>query len=227
VEATDNLGLNKVSLGLPVTVTIIRPQTGLLPFLARNSLWMALAAILIAGAVLGMSMARGRRNRLAEAAGRGSRKDPLTQPVQGEGSIGMFARRSLRLPWAHPVKQSDAYLVRLKEDGQPITAQPIPVAEPETVFGSDPLQATRILDDPSVSPLHARLKEENGQYILSDERSTAGTWVNYEQLSVPRRLHHGDVLHIGRISYRFMLRKPPEQDPPRRSPLAGGKPESS
>jgi hypothetical protein len=128
-------------------------------------------------------------------------------------------RRSLRLPWARPVKQSDAYLVRLKEDGQPISAQPIPVTLPEMVFGSDPLQATRILDDPSVSPLHARLKEENGEYVLYDEHSTAGTWVNYEQLTASRRLQHGDVLHIGRISYRFMLRKPPEQAPPRRMPL--------
>ena len=81
-------------------------------------------------------------------------------------------------------------------------------------FGSDPIQATRILDDPSVSPLHARLKEEHGEYILSDEKSVAGTWINYEQLTTPRRLQHGDVLHIGRLSYRFMQRKPPERPTP-------------
>ena len=211
LEAADNLGLNRVSLGVPVTVTVVRPQLGLLPFLARNSLWVALAAILVAGAVLGISLAWGRRRRVEMAAGRGSQKDPLTQPVQPE-----VGRRTLRLPWARPARQSDAYLVRLKEDGQPITAQPIPVTVPETIFGSDPLQATRILDDPSVSPLHARLKEEAGEYVLYDERSTAGTWVNYEQVTMPCRLQHGDILHIGRISYRFMLRKPPEQGPPRR-----------
>jgi pSer/pThr/pTyr-binding forkhead associated (FHA) protein len=66
------------------------------------------------------------------------------------------------------------------------------------------------LDDPSVSPLHARLKEKGGEYFLSDEKSVAGTWVNYEQLTGPRSLNHGDVIHFGRLSYRFMLRKPPE-----------------
>jgi hypothetical protein len=31
-------------------------------------------------------------------------------------------------------------------------------------------------------------------------------------------LQHGDVLHIGRLSYRFMLRKPPERPAPRITP---------
>ena len=87
------------------------------------------------------------------------------------------------------------------------------------IFGSDPLRASRILDDPSVSPLHARLRFSHGEYILSDEGSTAGTWVNYEQLNAPRSLKHGDVLQIGRFSYRFMLRVPPERPAPTVTPL--------
>lgn len=138
--------------------------------------------------------------------------DPLTQPVAGTTG------KHMRLPWKRPAKQPDAYLVRLKEDGQPVTAPPISVIAPEMTFGSDPLQVTRILDDPSVSPLHARLREQNGEYILSDENSVAGTWVNYENLAAPRRLHHGDVLQIGRLSYRFMLRKPPERPLPKINP---------
>jgi pSer/pThr/pTyr-binding forkhead associated (FHA) protein len=86
-------------------------------------------------------------------------------------------------------------------------------------FGSDPLQVTRILDDPSVSPLHARLIEQNGEFTLIDENSIAGTWVNYEQLHVPRLLHHGDVLHFGRLSYRFLLQNPPEKKTPHREPI--------
>ena len=56
------------------------------------------------------------------------------------------------MPWKRPAKPAEAYLVRLKEDGQPMTAPPIPISTPEMTFGSDPLQVTRILDDPSVSP---------------------------------------------------------------------------
>jgi len=82
----------------------------------------------------------------------------------------------------------------------------------------DEVQVTRILDDPSVSPLHARLQELDGEYILSDEKSVAGTWVNDELLAAPRRLQHGDVVYIGRLSYRFILRKPPERPLPKITP---------
>jgi len=210
VEAEDTLGLRKFSLGVPVLVTVVRPQLGLLPWLSRNNLGVALAAILFAGALLSVILTRSlvKRRRMVPA-GRGSRRDPLTQSVQAGGK-----KRALRLPWSRPAKPSEAYLVRLKDDGTPITAPSIPITTPEITFGSDPIQATRILDDPSVSPLHARLKQEHGEYILSDEKSTSGTWINYEEVTTPRRLQHGDVIHIGRLSYRFMLRKPPERPAP-------------
>ena len=214
VEAVDNLGLSKTSLGVPVMVTIIRPPRGLLPFLSRNRQWVVLGAVLFSGTILGVILASGRARRRIRPSNRDARHDPLTQPVQSAKPV----RRKPLLAWLRPVKQSEAYLVRLREDGEPMTAPPVPVVTPEMIFGSDPLQATRILDDPSVSPLHARLKEENGEYILSDEKSVAGTWVNYEQLVAPLRLQHGDVLQIGQFSYRFMLRKPPERHAPRVAP---------
>jgi hypothetical protein len=213
VEAVDDLGLSKVSVGVPVTVTVVQPQAGLLSFLGRNRLWVALGAILVSGVLLGAILVGSRTRRAKRVGSRGSRKDPLTQPVPGE-----LARRGMRLPWARPLKQPEAYLVRLREDGQPMNAPSVPILVPTMSFGSDPLQVTRILDDPSVSPLHARLSRENGEYILADEGSTAGTWVNYEQLTAPRRLQHGDVLHIGRLSYRFMLHKPPTRTIPKITP---------
>jgi len=213
VEAVDSLGLSKTSLSVPVLVTIVKPQYGLLPFLSRNSLWVALIAILFAGAVLGVILAGGRIRRRMRPAERKAALDPVTQPV-----ATVKSGHNLRVPWKRPSKPAEAYLVRLKDDGQPMTAPPIPISTPEITFGSDPLQVTRILDDPSVSPLHARLREQNGEYILSDEKSVAGTWVNYVALTAPQRLQHGDVLQIGKLSYRFMLRKPPEQPSPKITP---------
>ena len=210
VEAVDNIGLSKVSLGIPVLVTVVRLQVGLLPWLSRNSRWVALGAILLAGGGLGAILTRSLVNKRRFAKDRRRfPRDPQTRSLQG-GS----AKRGLDPQRTRPVKPAEAYLVRLKDGGQPITAPAIPITVAEITFGSDPIQATRILDDPSVSPLHARLKEVHGEYILSDEKSTAGTWVNYEQLTTPRRLQHGDVLHIGRISYRFLQRKPPDRPPP-------------
>ncbi len=214
-QAADSLGLEKTSLGITVSVTVVQPERGALAFLARNSLWVVLGAVGLAGTALAVTLLVGRRGTgkaTNRKAGSRSRKDPLTAEVESVPET-----RTRRLPWgrAASIKLSEAYLLRLKDDGQPVTAPPIPVTFPEMTFGSDPIQATRVLDDPSVSPLHARLKAENGQFVLSDEKSVAGTWVNYEPLAARRPLQHGDVLQIGRISYRFMLRKPPEIPAPR------------
>jgi hypothetical protein len=215
VKAVDSYGLSKVSLGVPVLVTVVKPQFGLLPWLSRNSQWVALGAIFFAGGGLVVILTRSRvKNRRKTATSRQSRLDPLTQPVHPERRKSGF-----HLEQKNMVKNSEAYLVRLKDDGQPITAPPIPIASAEVIFGSDPIQATYILDDPSVSPRHARLKEKDGEYILSDEKSVAGTWINYEQLTGPRSLRHGDVIHFGRMSYRFMLRKPPELPTLRVTPM--------
>jgi hypothetical protein len=215
VEAMDGIGLSKVSLGIPVQVTVVQPRFGLLPWLSRNRSWVALAAALFAGMGLGVILVRGRSRKHPPGTGRrASPSDPLTQSIPPGGST-----RAQHLPWTRSVKTPEAHLVRLKDDGQPVTAPSIPIAQAEITFGSDPIQATRILDDPSVSPKHARLIVLQGEYVLSDEKSTAGTWVNYEQVIEPRRLQHGDVIHIGRVSYRFLLRRQMEIPLPQVIPL--------
>lgn len=75
-------------------------------------------------------------------------------------------------------------------------------------FGSDPRQATCVLDSPTVSALHARLTHTaEGEFILADAGSVAGTWVNYTPASsVGVRLMHGDLIHIGRVTLRFELK---------------------
>jgi hypothetical protein len=60
VEAVDNIGLSKVSLGLPVLVTVVQPQVGFLPWLSRNNLLVALGAILFAGGGLVSILVLGR-----------------------------------------------------------------------------------------------------------------------------------------------------------------------
>jgi hypothetical protein len=209
VEAADTLGLSRSSIGVPVMVTVVQPERGLLGLLARGRLWLVLGAIGLAGMVLAVSLGWGRIRHRRRQGDRSTDRDPVTQPVQVAAAQG--ERRATRSRSTR--KTPDACLLRLKENGEPVTAPPIPVTVPEMTFGSDPLHATRILDDPSVSPLHARLVEKDGEFVLTDENSAAGTWVNYEPLQAARVLKHGDVLHIGRVSYRFMRLNPPEPGP--------------
>lgn len=212
VEAVDTLGLGRRSLGVPVTVTVVQPPGRLPLFLTRYGLWMTIGVVLIAGLVLCLVLfAPGRRVRRKPGRSRRQYRDPVTQPIQRLESGGRLPSRPKK------ARAPVAYLARLKADGQLVSAPPIPLLAAETTFGADPTRAERLLDDPSVAPLHARLTARGEQeYYLSDEKTVAGTWVNYEPIGgEPRRLQHGDIIHFGQISYRFMLTKPPARPAPR------------
>jgi hypothetical protein len=109
-----------------------------------------------------------------------------------------------------------AAFLRIGPDGQILPVPPIAVLEQEIVFGTDPTQCGQILDDPSISPVHARLRlTEDGGFLLLDNGSIAGTWVNYDP--IPRegyRLAHGDMVNFGQLAYRFTLRVPPAVSKP-------------
>jgi hypothetical protein len=108
--------------------------------------------------------------------------------------------------------EAAASLIRLNTDGQPAAVAPIEIVEKEITFGTDIMQCSQILDDVSISSVHARLRQtEDGGYLLQDNNSIAGTWVNYEP--IPReghRLAHGDMVHFGQLIFRFTLRTPPQ-----------------
>ena len=84
-------------------------------------------------------------------------------------------------------------------------------------FGTDPVQSMRVLDDPSISHLHARVKQmEDGGFLICDHGSVAGTWVNFEPVTREgRRLAHGDRINFGQLMYRFDLNQPPAQSEPK------------
>ena len=116
-----------------------------------------------------------------------------------------------RLQWPQRAAgpQALAYLYTIHDPDQVDTVPPIPITTDEVTLGSDQGMSTLLLDDPSVEALHARITRlEDGSFRLSDVGSIAGTWVNYTPISKSgTRLEHGDLIHIGRIGFRFMLRK--------------------
>jgi hypothetical protein len=223
-EAEDVLGLSRKSMGIPVTLTVIQPPRGIQALFGRYRSYIVIGAIGLAGLLLLGILLRGRTNIVLfrrRKAARERFEDPLTQPVsavteppasaakkvktQPRKIIEQFQQKPARLA------QAPAYLTRLTNGGEPSSAVPIPLEEKDMTFGTDPVQSKRVLDDPSISPLHARIKQtEDGSFIIYDHGSIAGTWVNYEPITREgQRLAHGDRIHFGQLAYRFDLRQPP------------------
>jgi hypothetical protein len=229
VEVVDSLGLSKVSTNLPVTLTVVQPPSGFQALLARYREPITLGAVILALVVVVGILLFGRmrfRSLQERRAARRQITDPVTQPIAIRQTEAPAVKRGLakRLEWARTgrVPDAPAYLVRLKSNGEPMTGNPIPLLEEDNSFGTDPVQAEIILDDPSISPLHARVQRtKTAEFILLDNGSTAGTWLNYEL--VPQGgivLRHGDVVHFGQLMYRFSLKNPPAGAEPKIIPEA-------
>ena len=81
----------------------------------------------------------------------------------------------------------------------------VPVKHPPFVIGTLAGEADLILPGRSVSRIHARIEEEDGQYLILDCRSTNGTWVNGIRLCPEERypLQAGDEIRFADIKMRF------------------------
>lgn len=228
VEAEDELGLKKSSIGIPVTFTIIHPPSGVQVFFAQYNSYLVMGAILFAGFALLIILLRSRIRNVPESRRKKDRKvqeDPVTQPVPalGESSVpaGKKVKSQPRFGWISSrqtrVPSAPAYLIRLTSAGEPASAVPIPVLEKEMTFGTDPVQSMHVLDDPSIAPLHARIRQtDEGTFTIFDHGSVAGTWVNFEPVTREGiRLAHGDRINFGQMSYRFDLSQPPAETEPK------------
>jgi hypothetical protein len=234
VEVMDTLGLGKTSLPSPVMVTVVQPPQGVTALLAKYRFPIMIGGIALAGLALLAILLSGRLRmpsiRAAQAAKR-AEADPLTQsvaaavepptiplPASSAVKTQRIPARARKVTAELKLKAADApaAFLRIGPDGQILPVPPIAVLEQEIVFGTDPTQCGQILDDPSISPVHARLRlTEDGGFLLLDNGSIAGTWVNYDP--IPRegyRLAHGDMVNFGQLAYRFTLRVPPAVSKP-------------
>jgi hypothetical protein len=93
----------------------------------------------------------------------------------------------------------------------------------EVTFGSDALQATIVIKDESVEALHARMHHEGNSFRIFDQGSVAGTWVNFKPVPVEGLLlNQEDLVHIGRVTFRFTLRVPGSLSKPKVTLLEEG-----
>ncbi|MFN7133662.1 MAG: FHA domain-containing protein [Myxococcales bacterium] len=78
----------------------------------------------------------------------------------------------------------------------------IPLILAETLVGRID-SAQLVLDDSTVSRLHARLTVSGDQVFVQDLESREGTWVNGVAVRGPHRLSPGDLVAFGDVLVRF------------------------
>ncbi len=115
-------------------------------------------------------------------------------------------------------QQARASLVPILDDAG-TRGKPIPIVGQSVYIGRDPARAQIVFSDPTVSRLHARIVEESdGVFLLYDEGSSSGTYVNEMPLAhEPVRLSSGDLIEFGRVQVIFV----PETDAEVTEPFIG------
>ncbi len=219
VEATDSLGLTGSSIEIPVNITVTPPPSGLVVLVARYRFYIVYGVVGFAGLILltilfGPRLSRSRRKRKTA---KQQYADPLTQPISAVVEPPTARKKQRTTRPDQVTNDAWARLVRLNADGTAGAASPIPLSGPDVTLGTDPVQSAIILDDPMLSPLHARIQQDltGSGYLIFDQNSLAGTWVNYEPVTREGHpLNHGDRVHFGNLMYRFELKNPPEDSEP-------------
>ncbi len=75
---------------------------------------------------------------------------------------------------------------------------------PEIIVGRDPQCDFHIQDD-TVSARHSRLSYHHHQWWIEDLRSTNGTFLNQERLTVPTVMITGDELRCGQVTLTVII----------------------
>jgi MFS family permease len=77
------------------------------------------------------------------------------------------------------------------------------LSKPEVTLGRAETCDVGLFGDPGVERVHARIRREGDHFVLCDEGSATGTFVNDERLRGPRVLRCGDAIRLGRCVLRF------------------------
>ena len=220
VQVTDELGLETASPPLPLTIEVARPAppevetaveetvvaepvpTETLPADLTQRLGLAgivigVAAIFFAMFMLVVAVIMVRRRGASAAAA------PVT-PLAPPPGYSEHEATQVMMPAFALGRGGSAYLEPLENAAD--YAVPIQLPQANTAIGRDPKLAQIVFNDKSVSRLHARIMETNGQYRLYDEGSASGTYLNFERISLtPQPLKDNDDIHVGRVHLRFRL----------------------
>lgn len=224
VRMEDSLSLQNASIETAVQISVQPKETSFVERLMTRRWPIILAVVLLTALILlsVLYLAKRRHSLKKKREERRAYRDPLTQPVpirQVEPAQPRQQEKPVeisrdKISWAFSKLKAPARLVRLDTDGKTVRGGTVPLDKEEVTFGRDAKRVIAVIESPSVSGLHARFfRTPDGQYMLADAGSVAGTWINYVPASLEGvSLQHGDLIHFGKIAFRFELSKPPKQN---------------
>jgi pSer/pThr/pTyr-binding forkhead associated (FHA) protein len=138
----------------------------------------------------------------------GTARDALTGAcacsVAAEPAPELFgaAVRGAPLPseaWPGDVSGGSARLIAV---GGPHSGTEFALRPGATSIGREPDRDVALTGDPTTSRRHATLLQQNGQFVLRDEGSANGTFVNGGRVT-EQSIHPGDEIQIGGNRFRF------------------------
>jgi len=218
VEVKDSLGMIGSTIDTQVDIIVEAPEsTSMVIFTQNFPLLTGVVAALAAALLLLVLVLTGRIQPRLPGLGRLHRQNEAhpAMPAVAVKDLPPPSRKSSwasRLKWPQPnlPPQAHATLNPISNANEETGEPPIPIIEDEVTLGSDPKHVTYVLDAPSVAATHTRLIRYNeGDYHLFDQDTIAGTWINYSPISGEGTpIEHGDLVHIGRVGFRFTIRRP-------------------
>jgi hypothetical protein len=193
VYVVDLFGQENASDIHRVQLDVELPPRGLLAVRpAFGSLLLTLGVLLIGTVITAILLTYGRR-------------PSDVNRSQSQGTSGTTLRRA-SLKRDLPDEPAEAFLHPIGP--YTTTSESIPLIGTDIFIGSDPSLTAVPLEDPSVDRMHARLiRQVDGGYLLKDQGSVAGTWVNYEEIpDEGLLLSDGDHINFGRALFQFSQR---------------------
>jgi FHA domain len=224
IRMEDSLGLQGASIETAVQISVQPKETSFIERLMTRRWPLILGLVLLAAVILLSVLYFARRRNVVQEKRKERRayRDPLTQPVpirQVEPAQPKTVEKPVdasrdKIGWAFSKLKAPARLLRLDAEGKTVRGGTIPLDKEEITFGRDAKRVTAVIEAPSVSGLHARyFRSSDDQYMLADAGSVAGTWINYVPASLEGvSMQHGDLIHFGKVAFRFEMNNPPKQN---------------
>ncbi len=237
VEATDSLGLVGKTREIPVKIIVPSATQGVVIAITHNQPLLIGAGVVVLAAIAVLVLILGGRIRPKPHPGQvikftrvglktfpagyrpriSRRKELADQTEQVASAPVKRDDRKKRnwmsfLPWLKRGQEPNpalAVLIPLVGFDEPTIPVPLQITSEEVYLGSDPHNADLVIADPSINGVHACIQKSGDVFVISDNGSGSGTWVNYEQVMAPGKpLAHMDIIHLGQVGFRFKSSEP-------------------